>query len=41
MKTNQKIMEQDFKLMMENGDYEKYNPTPSEEEIQKMWEEQQ
>lgn len=40
MKTNQELMNQDFELMKENGDYEKYNPIPTEEEINKMWEAQ-
>ena len=38
---NIKLMEKDFQIMQENGDYEKYNPIPTEEDIQRMWEEQQ
>ena len=40
MMKNIELMEQDFKLMMENGDYELYNPTPSEEDLQIMMGEQ-
>lgn len=38
---NIELMEKDFQIMKENGDYEKYNPTPTEKDLEKMWEEQQ
>lgn len=33
---NKKIMEIDHEKMKENGDYQLYHPTPTNEEIEKM-----